>query len=148
MSLIETLDLDLKNAMKSRNAEKTSTLRLVKAALTNYMIEKKKDRLSDEEVLDILQKQVKQRRESVESYLQGGRSELADKEKTEIALLEQYLPKPLTDDEIKALAKQAVDSCQAKSKNDAGKVMQVIMPKVRGRADGKRVNQIVLEMLA
>ncbi len=147
-SLLETLEQDLKAALKAQKAETLSTLRLVKAAMTNFMIEKKRDALTDNEVIDILQKQVKQRRESAESYIKGGRPELADKENREIEILEKYMPKPLSDSELHALVHEAIQTSQAKTKAELGKVMQVLMPKVRGRADGKRVNEVVLQNLS
>ncbi len=147
MTLLQNLDNDLKNAMKSKDAETLSTLRMVKAAVTNFLIEKKKDIPSDGEVIDILHKQVKQRRESYESYLKGGRQDLAAKENKEIEILEKYLPKALSDDELQSLVQEAIQTSQSKTKADLGKVMQVLMPKVRGRAEGKRVNEIVLQML-
>ncbi len=147
-TLFETLDQDLKTALKAQNADALSTLRLVKAVMINFMIEKKNDALNDAEVIDILQKQVKQRRESIESYTKGGRPELAAKENKEIEILEKYLPKALSDAELQALVKEAIQTSQAKTKTELGKVMQALMPKVRGRADGKRVNEVVLQNLA
>ena len=147
MGLSETIQNDLKSAMKSQEIQKLSALRMVKAALTNFMIEKKKEQLTDGEVLEILQKQVKQRRESYESYAKGNRQDLAEKEKKEIEILERYMPKPLTDEELKALAQKAIAACQAKSKADLGKVMKELMPAIRGRAEGKRVNELVLQEL-
>ncbi len=147
MPLLETLDADLKSAMKAQDAEKLSCLRLVKSAMTSFMIEKKKNTLADAEAIEILQRQVKQRRESYDSFSKAGRTDLADKEKREIAILEHYLPKQLSDDEIKALATEAIASSQAKTAADTGKVMQKLMPLVKGKADGKRVNDIVLALL-
>ena len=147
MTLAETIDNDLKLAMKAKELEKLSTLRLVKAALTNFMIEKKKTNLADSEVLEILQKQVKQRRESYESYVKAGRQDLSAKEQREIEILQRYLPKVLTDAELKTLVEEVIATCQAKSQADLGKVMKELMPLVKGRAAGKRVNEIVLRLL-
>lgn len=147
MSITDVIERDLISAMKAGQADKVSTLRLVKAALTNYKIEKKKDRLEDNEAVEILQRQVKQRRESIESYEKAGRAELAQKEKNELALLQVYLPKQLSDDEIKALVQKAIAASGAKNKAELGKVMKELMPAVKGKADGKRVNEIVLGLL-
>lgn len=147
MSLEQKIEEALTQAMKAKEAEKVSVLRLVKAAMTNFKIERKKEKLEDADVLDVLQKQVKQRKESLESFEKAGRKDLAEKEKREMALLEPYLPKQLKDDEIKALAQKAIQSSGAKSKAELGKVMKEIMPAVKGKADGKRVNEIVLGLL-
>ena len=147
MPLIETIEQDLISAMKSGESNKVSTLRLLKAAIGNYKIEKKKEKLEDPEIVEILQRQVKQRKESIESYEKASRKELADKEKSELAILQVYLPKQLGAEEIKALAQKAIASSGAKVKADLGKVMKELMPVVKGKSDGKLVNEIVLSLL-
>ncbi len=147
MPIADQIEQDFIQAMKSKNADLVSTLRMVKAAFSNYKIEKKKDKLEDPEAVEVLQKQVKQRRESVESFEKAGRQDLAGKEKKEITFLEKYLPKQLADEEIKTLARKAVAASGAKTKADAGKVMKELMPAVKGKADGKRVNEIVMSLL-
>ena len=148
MAIAELIDKHLIEAMKAKDAQKLSTLRMVKAAITNYKIEKRKENLEDNEVLEILQKQLKQRKESFESFQKAGRAELAAKESTEMEILQAYLPKQLTDEEIKSLVQKAVAASGAKSKSEAGKVMKELMPHVKGKADGKRVNEIVLSLLS
>ncbi len=148
MSLDKTIDQDLISAMKSKNMEKLSVLRMVKAAIGNYKIDKRKEVLEDAEVFDILQKQVKQRKESFESFQKAGRQDLAMKEEREMVLLQEYLPKALSDEEIMSLATDAVRVSGAKTKAELGKVMKELMPAVKGKADGKRVNEIVLALLA
>ncbi len=147
MSLIKRLEDDLIAAMKAKEADKLSVLRMVKAALTNYKIDKKKENLEDREVLEVLQKQAKQRKESLESFEKAGRAELAEKEKKELAILQAYMPKELSDEEIKALAQKAIQESGAASKADMGKVMKALMPSVKGKADGKRVNEILSRLL-
>lgn len=147
MGLNEKLEADLITAMKAKDGDKTGVLRMVKAALTNYKIEKKKENLEDAEVLEVLGKQAKQRKESLESFEKAGRTELADKERRELAVLQSYLPKELSDEEIKALAQKAIAESGAKGKADLGKVMKVLMPHVKGRADGKKVNEILGTLL-
>jgi uncharacterized protein len=147
MGLNQKLEEDLVTAMKAKDADKTGVLRMVKAALTNYKIEKKKENLEDAEVLEILSKQAKQRKESLESFEKAGRTELADKERRELAVLQSYMPKELTDEEIKTFAQKAIAESGAKGKADMGKVMKVLMPNVKGRADGKRVNEILGALL-
>ena len=147
MGVVEQIEKDFLAAMKNREPEKVSVLRLVKAAFGNYAIEKKKNRLEDAEALDVLQKQAKQRRESVESYEKAGRPELAEKERQELNLLQTYLPKQLSDEEIGNLARSIIESVGAKSKADQEKVMKELMPALRGKADGKRVNEILAALL-
>jgi len=148
MTISEIINKDLITAMKAKEAEKLSLLRMVKAAFTNFMISKQKNSLTDPEALDILQKQLKQRQESFESFTKAGRKDLAAKEMTEIQMLKIYLPKQLTDDEIKTLVQASIAASGAITKADIGKVMQHLMPSVKGKADGKRVNEIVQQLLA
>lgn len=147
MKLEETLENDLQQAMRAKDADKLGVLRMVKAAIINYKIEKKKERLEDGDVVDILQKQAKQRRESLESFEKAGRKDLADKEKKELTILEIYLPKQLSDAEIKALAQQVIAKTGAKTKADMGMVMKDLMPLVKGKADGKKVNEVLGSLL-
>ena len=147
MGLEEKISQDLVAAMKAKAELTLSTLRMTKAAITNYRIEKKKEKLDDQDVITILQKQVKQRRESIENFEKAGRQDLADKEKKEMDVLNVYLPQQLSDDEIKALGQKAIGDSQSKSKDDVGKVMKVLMPMVKGKADGRKVNEIVAGLL-
>jgi len=147
MKLEERIKTDILESMKSKNARKLETLRMVKAAITNIQIEKKKDLLDDSEVIAVVQKQVKQRKESVESYKTGNRPELAAKEQEEIEILEAYLPKQLSENEIAVIAKEVIKECGAQGAADSGKVMKGIMPKVQGRADGKLVSKVVKDLL-
>lgn len=148
MSIEKTIENDLTAAMKAKDAQKLLVLRMIKSAILNYKIDKKKENLTDEEVFDILQKQAKQRRESIESFEKAGRTELAEKEKKEASVLQSYLPKQLSDDEIKALAQQAITKSGATAKAQMGIVMKELMPLVKGKADGKRVNEILNSLLA
>jgi len=147
MTLEEKLCADIKDSMKKKEMEKLNTLRLVKAAMENFKIQKNTEKLSDEQVLEIITKQVKQRRESYESFQKAGREELASKENAEIKLLSVYLPEPLSDEAIQAEVKTAISSTSASVKADAGKVMKAVMPKLKGKADGKRINAIVMSLL-
>lgn len=147
MTLQEQLNQDLISAMKAKDADKVSTLRIAKAALTHLSIEKKKDTLNDEEVLAVLQKQLKQRKESIESFEKGGRTELAQKEKAEASILEIYLPKQLADSELSSIIKQTIEKTGSKTKADSGRLMKELMPLVKGKADGKRVSDIVNQLL-
>ena len=140
--LIDTIDLDLKNAMKERNEVKVSTLRMLKAALTNKLIERKEKALSDDITTEVIQKQAKQRKESIEEFRKGSRQDLIEKETKELAILEKYLPKQLDETELKALIQKAIQSTGAKTKADIGKIMKELMPQVKGKADGKEINRI------
>ncbi len=147
MSIYDTVNVRIKEAMKAKEVLTVSTLRLTKDAFDKYLLEKKKTTLDDAEAVTLLQKLVKQRRESVESYEKAGRKDLAQKETDEIQILAGYLPKQMSDDEIKALAQKAIQASGATSKADAGKVMKELMPAVQGKADGKKVSAIVASLL-
>ena len=145
--LMEQIESALKGAMKEKNELKLGTLRMLKAAIKNKEIEKKVKNLSDPEVLEVIQKQVKQRKDSIADFEKANRQDLVKKEATEITILEQYLPKPLTEAELKALVQKAVQTVGARTKADTGKVMKEVMPQIVGKADGKQVNQILSTLL-
>ena len=147
MSLMEQVEKDIITAMKAKDAVKVSTLRMMKSALGNYLIQAKKDKPEDAEVLAIITKQAKQRRESLESFEKAGRKDLADKEKAELAILESYLPKQLTDEELRTEVQKAIELSGVKSPADIGKLMKVLMPAIQGKADGKRVQDAVKAIL-
>lgn len=142
------LDHDLKEAMIKKDSIKVSTLRMVKAAIKNMTIEKKTESLEDGDILMIISKQIKQRKDSIEQFTKGGRSDLAEKEATELEILKGYLPPPLSNDELIAVTKEAIAEVGAQSKKDMGKVMKIVMEKAKGRADGKTVSQIVSSQLS
>jgi len=146
MSLLERFNEDLKEAMKASKALKVSVLRMVKAAAKNRQIEKGRD-LTDEEIVDVLSSMVKQRRDSVEQYTKAGRMDLATKEEEEITILQAYMPAQLGADELDRIIREAIAESSAAGPQDMGKVMRVLMPKVKGLADGKYVNQRVKELL-
>ncbi|MCL6471683.1 MAG: GatB/YqeY domain-containing protein [Firmicutes bacterium] len=151
MSLKDRLSEDLKSAMRAAPSDvsqkiRVSTIRFLNAEIKNAEITKK-SQLTDEEIVEIIQKQIKRRREAVEQYRKGNREDLAEKEESEAKILASYLPKQLTDDEIRELAKRAIKDTGATSIKEMGRVMSKLMPEVRGRADGKRVNEIVSELL-
>ncbi len=149
MTIQEEIDADLKNAMRARDAERLSVLRMVKSALTNAAIEKHGavGGLADTEAVGVIRKQVKQRMDSIESFEKGGRPELAAKERKEIDFLAVYLPKPLTEDEIDQLVKDAIAQAGATSKAQMGAVMKIATEKAAGRIDGKNLSQAVQKAL-
>ena len=149
MSISEQIDHDLKEAMKAREADKLSVLRLLKSAIKNAAIEKggQAGVLDDAEATAVIRKQVKQRQDSVESFEKGGRAELAAKEKTEIDLLNTYLPQALSADELGRLIDEAMAETGATTKAQMGVVMKALQPKVAGRADGRTLSQEVQKRL-
>ena len=147
MTLAERLNEDLKLAMKSQDKFKLSVLRMVRAAIKNQEIERKRA-LDDSEVIDVLSREIKQRMDSLQDFEKAGRTDLAEQATAEIEIISAYLPKPLTDEEVTALVQQTIQETGASSKADMGKVMAALMPKVKGRADGKLVNRIVSQHLS
>lgn len=147
MSLLARLDQDLKTAMKSSDAVAVSTVRMAKAAIMNVKIEKGRE-LSDEEILSVLSSMAKQRRESIDQFSKAGREELADRERRELSVLQSYMPAQLSAEAVEALIIQAIQESSAKSEADMGRVMKVLMPKIKGLADGKWVNTRARELLA
>ncbi|HWR90266.1 MAG TPA: GatB/YqeY domain-containing protein [Dissulfurispiraceae bacterium] len=146
MPILETIDNDLRQAMKARDALRTSVIRMMKASLKNREIEKGST-LSDEDVLSVLSSLSKQRRESIEQFRNAGRADLAAKEEEEFALIQTYLPRQLSPDELDVLIVAAIRESGASGPGDLGRVMQVLMPKIKGLADGKIVNQKVRDLL-
>ncbi|AAD35772.1 glutamyl-tRNA amidotransferase [Thermotoga maritima MSB8] len=146
MSLKEKLMSDLKEAMKNKDMVRMNTLRMILTTLKNLEVEKMKE-ATDEEVMEALMKEAKKRREAIEEYEKHGREELAEKERKELEIIESYLPKQLSEDEIRKIVMEAINEVGASSPKDLGKVMKVVMPKVKGRADGKLVNKMVREIL-
>ena len=149
--LLTKISSDIKEAMRAHDAVRLSTLRMLKTAIDYYAIEKKltlgDDAGSDLAVIAMVQKQIKQHHDSIESFEKGGRNELVAKEKAELAFLESYLPAPLSDAELSALVSEAMILLGARSKADMGKVMKEVMARAGGRADGKRINVFVASKL-
>jgi uncharacterized protein YqeY len=143
----EDISKELLQAMKSKDGVRTSTLRMLIAALRNKEIEKKKA-LAEGDVLDAIQAEAKRRKESIDEYTKAGRADLASKEEAELNVLKVYLPQPLSEAELKVLVQSAVKSSGAKTPQDMGKVMSVIMPQIKGRADGKQAQKFVIEALS
>lgn len=149
MTLRDRLMEDMKQAMKDKEAGrlKLSVIRMVRSAAKNVEIDRRKE-LDDNELLEVLAKEVKMRRDSLDEFRKADRPELLATLEQEIAVLMEYLPEQMSESEVRALVTQAVADAQAASAKDMGKVMALLMPKVKGRADGKLVNSIVKEMLS
>ena len=147
MSLQDRISRELKQAMLAKDAEKLSTLRLLKSALGYLQIEKKTDQLSDAEITSVVQKESKKRRDSIEQYRSGGWPELADKEARELAVLETFLPAPLSPDELEKLVRAAIQELGATTKKEMGPVVKAVQAKAAGRADGKAISSVVGKLL-
>lgn len=147
MSLQEKLNQEIKGAMLARDAERLSTLRMLKSTLGYVQIEKKVETISDPEFIAVAQKEVKKRRDAIEQYESGGRPELAAKEKREIAVLEAFLPQPLSDEELEKLAREVIAETGATSKKEMGPVIKAVQAKAAGRAEGKTISQMVGKLL-
>lgn len=147
--ILEKINEDYKNAVREKDENKKQTLNLLKSAIKYREIELRSSgkEITEEEIISVIQKEIKKRREAMELYEKGGRSDLYEKEKTELEILESYLPKQLTEDELKFVIKEVIETVGAKSPSDIGKVMREVMPKVKGRADGSLVKKLVEELL-
>jgi len=137
---------DMKAAMKAKDKDRLATIRLTRAALQNRRIDKGSD-LTDNEAIEIVSSEVKKRRQAVEEYRNLGRADVADGLEKEIKILMEYLPEQLSDEEVVSIVEGAVAQVGATGIDDLGKVMGAVMPKVKGRADGKKVNEIVRQVL-
>ena len=139
----------LKQAMRDQDELRKSVLRMLLSAITYYEIQKGGAgyEASDEDVMSVIDKQVKQRKDSIEQFEKAGRQELADKEKAEMNMLQTYLPEQMSEDEVRNIVKEAISQTGASSAADMGKVMGIVMPQLKGKADGNVVGKIVREEL-
>lgn len=142
MTLKERLTNDLKDAMKNKDQVRKSVVTLVRAAIKQKEVDERVE-LDDTDVMDIVSKQLKQRNEALVDFKKAGRDDLISQTEEEIKILLTYLPKQLTDDELREYIKQAVEQVGATSVKDMGKIMGILMPKVKGKADGRRINNLV-----
>ena len=138
---------DFKQAMKNKETVRTSTLSLLRSQLKYVLIEKKADKLADSDVITVIKKQAKQRQDAIEQYEKGGRPELAEKEKQELAILKSYLPVEMDEAQLRTLVQEAVSELKATSIKDMGKVMPVVIAKAAGRADSKAISETVKQIL-
>jgi len=141
------LNQDLKEALKAKDEAKLRTVRMLLAAIKNFEVEKMGP-ATDEEIFQIMSKEIKKRQEAIEMYEKGGRPDLAQAEKQEVEVIQSYMPNQLSEEEIRELARKVISEMNLKSPKDVGTAMKVIMPQVKGRADGKLVNKIVSELLS
>jgi hypothetical protein len=149
MTLQQRVDSDLQEAMRAKDATKLGVLRMLKSALKYAAIAKSgaEAELSDAEAVQVIRKQAKQRQDSIESFEKGGRAELADKEKEELAILNTYLPQGMSPDELAKVVRETITEVGATSKAQMGVVMKALQPKVGGRADGKTLSAEVQKQL-
>ena len=148
MSLEKRIEEEFKEALKAREEIKVSTLRMVKAALNNLKLDKNIKELSEDDMLGIVQRQVKQHRESIDQFKKGNRQDLVDKEPKELEILLKYIPEQIPMDELEKIVKETVKELGATTKKDIGNVMRTVMGKVKGKAEGKMVSQIASKLLA
>jgi len=144
--LTDRLAEDLKKAMLAGDALRVSTIRLARAAIHNAAIERGRA-LTDDEVIEVLGREMKRRREAIEAFTKGGRDDLVRKESLELAILAEYTPAPLSREELHTVVAETIAQLGARDARDVGRVMSAVMPKVKGRADGAQVHQLVRELL-
>lgn len=147
MALKQQIQKDMIEAMKAHEQVKVDSLRLLKAAILKFETSGDRKEASDEDVMNLIAKEVKQRRDSIDEYKKGNREDLAEKEEKELAVLQTYLPKQMDEAELRGVVAEAIAKTGAKSKADAGKVMGVLMPMIKGKADGGMANKIVMSIL-
>lgn len=148
MGLLERLNNDMKQAMKNKEKDRLSVIRMLKASLQNEGIKAGRQGLTEEEELTVLSRELKQRKDSLQEFENAGRIDLVEKIRTELDYVEVYLPEQLSEDEINTIVKQTIEEVNATSKADMGRVMGALMPKVKGKADGTIVNKLVQQHLS
>lgn len=147
MSLLERLNADMKQAMKDKDKTKLSVIRMIKSALQNEQIKSGKE-LTEDEVLSVLNRERKQRKDSLQEFIKAGRDDLVAAVEAELEVLATYMPEQLSEEELKKIVQQVIAETGATSKKEMGKVMSAIMPRVKGKADGALVNKLVQELLS
>ncbi len=147
MDIYERIDSQMKDAMRNKDSIRLSTIRMLMAAVKNAEIAKKVKKLEESDVVQVAQKMIKEHKESIEQFEKGNRIDLVDKEKLEMAILQKYVPEQMSADELLMVVKATIQEMGVISKAETGKVMKAVMEKVKGRADGKVVNQLVMSLL-
>lgn len=145
--LVEVINKDYIQAMKDKDTVKSGTLNFLRAQVKYVMIDLKTDTLEDAQVITVIKKQIKQRQDSITQYEKGRRQDLADKEKKELAILQSYLPAEMSEEQLSSLIALAIKEAQAATIKDMGKVMKIVSAEVAGRADNKRVSDLIKKML-
>ncbi|MHA6250936.1 GatB/YqeY domain-containing protein [Oceanobacillus sp. CAU 1775] len=143
MTLLEQLNKNMVQAMKNKDKETLGVIRMVKASIQNESIKLKKDPLSEDEELTILSRELKQRKESLQEFDAAGREDLVEKVQSEIDILQEYMPKQLSNEELEEIVEQVIQEVNAKSLKDMGKVMGKVVPLTKGKADGSKIREVV-----
>lgn len=146
MTLLDRLNNDIKVAMKAKDKETLSVLRMMKSSIQNEEI-KKGESLSSDEELTVLSREMKQRKDSLQEFKDAKRDDLVEKVSAEIKIVDRYMPEQFSEDELRSIIESAIDETDASSMKDFGKVMGIVMPKTKGKADGQKVNSLVKENL-
>ncbi|MFD2637480.1 GatB/YqeY domain-containing protein [Piscibacillus salipiscarius] len=146
MTLLERLNQDMKQALKNKEKDRLAVIRMVKSSLQNEAI-KKGGELSEGDEMQVLTREVKQRKDSLQEFKNANRDDLAEKTEQELEIIQAYLPEQLTDEELEQIIINTINEVGATSKQDMGKVMSAVMPKVKGQADGSKVNKLVMNHL-
>ena len=144
--MLEQLNKDMIEAMKAKEKERLTVIRMVKAAIKQEVIDRKREE-NDELLIDVVNKQIKMRKDSISEFEKAGRNDLAEKTQSEVDILMKYLPEQLSDSEVEAIINEAFDKINPEGKKDMGKVMQEVSPKLKGRADMKKVSGIIASRL-
>ena len=147
MSLREQVPVDIKNALRKKNTLELAVLRMLQSSIRNKEIEKNKKELTDEEVISVISSEIKKRRDAAEEFEKVQRQDAADKEKAEIEILMKYMPRQMSEDEVRKEVIKAISGAGATGTKDLGSVMKIIMPAVKGKADGSMVNKVVRQEL-
>jgi len=137
---------DLKTSMKTKDKTKKNAITLIRSAIKQQEVDERKE-LKDEDIIDIISKQIKQKKNSIDDFKKGNREDLIELTNQEISILRNYMPEQLSEEELEDIIKKAIDETKAESKKDIGKVMSKVMPQIKGRADGSKVNKIVMKYL-
>lgn len=147
MDLYERIDSEMKDAMRNKDSVRVSIMRMAMAAVKNTEIAKKVKKLEEADVIQVIQKMIKEHRESITQFEKGNRMDLVNKEKAELEILQKYVPAEMNEEELISVVKATLQEAGIASKADSGKAMKAVMEKVKGRADGKLVSQLVMSLL-
>ena len=147
MELYERIDSEIKAAMRGKDSVKLSIMRMLSAAVKNAEIAKKVKKLEDSDIIQVVQKMIKEHKESITQFEKGNRMDLVNKEKAELDILQKYVPAQMSEEEVLLIVKTVMQELGVTSKAESGKTMKAVMEKVKGKADGKVVNQIVMSLL-
>lgn len=147
MDLYEKIDAEIKDAMRSKDTVRLSVMRMLLAAVKNTEITKKVKKLEEPDILTVIQKMIKEHKESISQFEKGSRQDLVSRERAELEILQRYVPAQISEEELSGIVKSVIQEIGVTSKSEAGKAIKAVMEKVKGRADGKIVNQLITSLL-